>query len=1124
MNQNKNYKRNSLKILTIAMTILMGGQPALAAYRPYRRKDEEDAIHFLQSLAEDEAGTNSFAHEILEDIELFDTNFGVSLGIDGPFQLGTEDLAPPTLTGGRWLVLLNPYFDSEEGESETNLRLIWAYAAQDEESQKFLLVSPNWEAPETPRQFEELFQMANPDWDRDVHGWNPVFDEDNPTAGLENPQTIYTTVSNVSWSPPVWNPDWDIEQSDDIDLDKLGLDGETPAGGYYDEDENRIHENSNDAWVMTWDAKTLSENGNFRELLIHLFGTIAAEANLDITSGDREEALNSWATDPNNEQAIVDFVLSHFIINADIDDETGESRPVMRSVPATGEDKITHYVANEQSDDGTRQRLTVEEFNALSPAEQSNFTAMTQVPIIIYYDVNDSPFDDKDNFSPEGYPIDGNLKNWDPENWPGATWSFQQIYDEDGAPTLLGEHPLYHTEQRLNITFQNNPEARNGALTESQIDVLDKRLDYMDAYEGFRFGNKERVGNIVQNVSLHSFRTSGTLENLHNDEYRNEHNALNAPSRAALLDEIKEAHGADAANVFEVNARRYYAHLRSPGYLPGSSSAIMGGFGMVGGAPVTNVDKAHYTRYIKMMIDPTAINVVDDNVTITYLTKGEVGELSDEDIANGYFFDDDGNLWYSMAYRDVQVPSQVPLQLTANQIIGAYLEERKAQEKLDNEELETLRNEMTELLEKIANGEEAYLPEFTFTQASLDFLASPEGGRVIFTPLWEEIILGDGENTGLNAAGIYLAEQINRKVSGPYNQGMFGSINGLGGYTENPANGLIAITGWIASGLGSSGNWRIVGKNILTDDLTEKTWSNLSGSIAMWSTTETQDNNIYYLLNTMSESDTLTIALPRTSYNSGFASTADFVIPEIEGVTPGADNDLMFLTIRRNNEGNRNAMLASEVLQPGRHDNASHLAQNFIWQKYTVSVTQQKEDLFTFVSYSTAVPEGLLHDIRFATMTFMEGATFGEEGAFELLEQEPPPPEEDNGNGDNGNGTPPNGENGQNNNGGTPPNGDSEQNDNGDTTPNGDNEQNGSGKDNGNEDVNDGAEDNDDNSANGDNDTNVNGLITGAENIDLPQTGTATSALGLAGLATLGVATTTLVGKKRNKDRKNTKK
>ncbi|AYG01725.1 LPXTG cell wall anchor domain-containing protein [Lactococcus allomyrinae] len=219
---------------------------------------------------------------------------------------------------------------------------------------------------------------------------------------------------------------------------------------------------------------------------------------------------------------------------------------------------------------------------------------------------------------------------------------------------------------------------------------------------------------------------------------------------------------------------------------------------------------------------------------------------------------------------------------------------------------------------------------------------------------------------------------------------------------------------------------------------------------------------------------------------------------------------MLFLTIRRNTPENRTAMVNAGLLNRNYHNTSTHQQQDFIWQKYTVSVTQQEEDLFTFVSYSTAVLDEWVYDISFATMTFMEGATFGEEGDFELLEQEPPPPEEDNGNGDNGNGTPPNGDNGQNNNGDTPPNRD--------------NEQNGSGKDNENENINDGAEDNNDSSANGGNDTNVNDLITGAENVDLPQTGTATSALGLAGLATLGIAATTLVGKKRNKDRKNTKK
>ncbi|AYG01726.1 hypothetical protein [Lactococcus allomyrinae] len=294
------------------------------------------------------------------------------------------------------------------------------------------------------------------------------------------------------------------------------------------------------------------------------------------------------------------------------------------------------------------------------------------------------------------------------------------------------------------------------------------------------------------------------------------------------------------------------------------------------GERVTNVDEAHYTRYIKMMIDPAAINVDEvGNVTITYLTKADVGELSDEDIANGYFLDVDGNLWYTMADgEEIQVPRQVPLQLTTSQIIGAYIAEHGGE--LGDDEVEALREELLRLATE-TNGS-SYLPNFRFGEASIEFLKSQD---IHFTPLWEKIILGEGETTGLDTAGIYLNEKTERKVSGPYGRGMFGSMSGT---STNIAEGLIGLGAWIATGQGSSGAWRFVDKNVDYEDLVAVTWDSLSNQTATWGGTGTY--NMEDRLNKLEANDTLTIALPRTNYNSGFASNNpanDFYIPYVGG-------------------------------------------------------------------------------------------------------------------------------------------------------------------------------------------------------------------------------------------------
>lgn len=93
MDKNKDYKRKLLKIMTIGMAILAGGQPALAAYN---RREIEAGTHFLEAIEEDEA-VDAILQEILDTLEAppeFENplyNMHMDVAVSLPAEIALDD-------------------------------------------------------------------------------------------------------------------------------------------------------------------------------------------------------------------------------------------------------------------------------------------------------------------------------------------------------------------------------------------------------------------------------------------------------------------------------------------------------------------------------------------------------------------------------------------------------------------------------------------------------------------------------------------------------------------------------------------------------------------------------------------------------------------------------------------------------------------------------------------------------------------------------------------------------------------------------------------------------------------------------------------------------------------------
>lgn len=477
----------------------------------------------------------------------------------------------------------------------------------------------------------------------------------------------------------------------------------------------------------------------------------------------------------------------------------------------------------------------------------------------------------------------------------GEILGHERIYNDDGTPLsevdergfllpIRGEQLQELVSEKIHLNFKVLE------LTPAQLETLNTSLDQIDQITVGHLGRfQDHTGRNVH-LSPNTFWTSGSLEAVNNNDYRERFNAFNAPSLQSLITQINARFGEGFADLLLTEGRRYYSHFNStaivPDYLIGQNARYV----------VNSAEEAHYSRHIKMMLDE-----------------------------NGH---------------------EVPLALTAEQILIIDPSLRPSDLKQDG-----------------------YIT-INFTQDGL------EAAQVEMTPFWQNIIKGAGTQGLTLSASKAIETSIDRDVSSPYVNGMFGSIGGT-----SSGNNIINITSWIATGQANSGSWRFVGENISPETLTQVTWDSLENQTTSWGS---GSYNMQARLNALGTTDTLTIAMPYRSYNLGFASNN----PNNQYyITNGGTNGLLFLTIRRNTAENRSIM---GIESP----TTAQSNQSFVWQKYTIEVTEIEHELYHFVSYSTAIDEKFNFD--FATIKSFEGISI-ELPIIPEVEPEhengPPPPD-----------------------------------------------------------------------------------------------------------------------------------